>query len=45
MGESIDAAQHTVASVDGEFDFFGGHLRIPLFASHLKERPRDAFER
>ncbi len=29
--ESIDAAQHAVASVDGEFDFFRGHFHFPSF--------------
>jgi hypothetical protein len=27
--EYIDAAQHTVASVDGEFQFFGRHFDFP----------------
>ena len=37
VGESIDAAQHSVARVDREFDFLGRHLRIPFVAPHLED--------
>jgi hypothetical protein len=30
VGESIDTAQHAVASVDREFDFFASHFRFPF---------------
>src|SRR4029453_1426375 len=30
VGERIDAVQHFVTRVDGEFHFLGGHLSIPF---------------
>src|SRR6516164_6154815 len=43
VGENIYAAQHAVASVDREFDFFGSHVDV-LSAVHLhpEERPSAA---
>src|SRR5436190_613031 len=29
VGEGIDAAQHSITRIDGEFDFLGGHLGFP----------------
>jgi hypothetical protein len=29
IGENVDAAKHSIASVDGEFDFLGSHFLPP----------------
>ena len=46
VGESIDAAQHAVASVDREFDFLGGHVDVlSAVEPHPQERPTAATRR